>query len=153
MINSFIQQSIPLEFRPSYKRHDFIVGNSNKYAVDWIDKFPFWKEPGLIIIGPKSSGKSHLARVLKYRSNCIIKHLTISSDIKSIDEVVNVFLEKITPKTKVVSFTHISNITGFRLPAKEICHAIKNKFKQITRLLPINFRDRFKDFFRLGSLR
>ena len=65
------------------------------------------------------------------RSNCIIKHLTISSDIKSIDEVVNVFLEKITPKTKVVSFTHISNITGFRLPAKEICQAIKNKFKQI----------------------
>ncbi|MAD29051.1 MAG: hypothetical protein CMP00_05210 [Woeseiaceae bacterium] len=65
------------------------------------------------------------------RSSCIIKHITIPTDTKSIDEVVDIFLEKITPKTKVVSFTHISNITGFRLPAREICQAIKNKFKQI----------------------
>ena len=69
MINSIIQQSLPLEFRPSYKRHDFIVGESNKYAVDWIDKFPFLKESGLIIIGPKSSGKSHLASILKNKTS------------------------------------------------------------------------------------
>ena len=65
------------------------------------------------------------------RSNCKIKHINIPIKTQDIDEVVNLFLERITKKTKVVSFTHISNISGFRLPAQEICQAIKAKHRQI----------------------
>ena len=111
MINDFLQHSIPLEFRPSYKRHEFIVGESNKYAVDWIDKFPFWKEPGLIIIGPKSSGKSHLARVLKFRSDCIIKQAEdINIESFNVIKSQNLIIEDIEKVTNHKFFLHVINV-------------------------------------------
>lgn len=111
MANNYIQQSIPLEFRTSYKRHDFIVGESNKYAVDWIDKFPAWKEPGLIIIGPKSSGKSHLVRVLKHRSNCIIKQAEdINRESFNITKPQNLIIEDIEKVINYKFFLHVINL-------------------------------------------
>ena len=64
-------------------------------------------------------------KVRASRMNCHLRHISIPPDTNSIDEVVEIFSNAIGKKTKVVSFTHISNITGFRLPAKEICRAIK----------------------------
>ena len=64
-------------------------------------------------------------KVRASRMNCHLRHISIPPDTNSIDEVVEIFVNAIGKKTKVVSFTHISNITGFRLPAKEICRAIK----------------------------
>ena len=120
MINSFIQQSILLEFRTSYKRHDFIVVEYNKYSVDWIDKFPFWKESGLIIIGPKSSGKSHLARVLKLRSNCIIKQAEdINRESFNLIRPQNLIIEDIEKVTNYKFFLHVINVLN------------ENKFKII----------------------
>ena len=110
MINKFIQQSIPLEFRASYNRHDFIVGKSNKYAIDWIDRFQDWKEEGLIIIGPKSSGKSHLARVLKYKNNCVIKQAEdINVENFNILQPQNLIIENIEKVVNHNFFLHIIN--------------------------------------------
>ncbi len=110
MSNKFIQQSIPLEFRASYKRHDFIVGKSNKYAINWIDKFPNWHEKGLIIIGPRASGKSHLARVLKFRSNCIIKQAEdINIESFNILEPQNLIIENIENVVNHKFFLHVIN--------------------------------------------
>ena len=110
MSNEFIQQSIPLEFRASYKRHDFIVGKSNKYAINWIDKFPNWHEKGLIIIGPRASGKSHLARVLKFRSNCIIKQAEdINIEGFNILEPQNLIIENIENVVNHKFFLHVIN--------------------------------------------
>jgi selenocysteine lyase/cysteine desulfurase len=61
------------------------------------------------------------------RSGCEVRHLSIPGDTNSMDEVVDLFVSALGERTKVVSFTHISNITGFRLPAKEICAAIRRK--------------------------
>ena len=59
------QQILPLKFLPSYRRHDFIVGESNLEAVKWVDNFSKSKVNGLIVIGPIASGKSHLISTLK----------------------------------------------------------------------------------------
>tara|TARA_B100001029_G_C14903339_1_gene362190 strand:+ start:15 stop:674 length:660 start_codon:yes stop_codon:yes gene_type:complete len=69
-----MQKALPLKLRPSLKRHDFIIGGSNKEAIRWIDKYPNWKQEGLIIIGPKLSGKSHLVSVLQLKSNMQLKN-------------------------------------------------------------------------------
>lgn len=58
------------------------------------------------------------------RTGCTVRKLSVPADSGSIDEVVEQFTAAIRPRTRVVSFTHISNITGFRLPATEICAAI-----------------------------
>ena len=46
------QQSLPLRLRPSYGRHDFIVGESNNDAVIWLDTFPTWNEDCLLYTSP-----------------------------------------------------------------------------------------------------
>ncbi len=61
------------------------------------------------------------------RSGCVVRNMSIPVDTGSIDEVVDRVADAIGPNTRVVSFTHISNITGFRLPAAEICAAIRHK--------------------------
>ncbi len=44
---------------------------------------------------------------------------------------VDSIVKQLTPKTRVVSFSHISNISGMRVPAKEICAAVKKYNKSI----------------------
>ena len=111
MKNKFIQQSIPLEFRASYKRHDFIMGESNKYAINWIDKFPSCKEEGLIIIGPKSSGKSHLVRVLKLKSNFVIRQAEdINRESFNIIRPQNLIIEDIEKIINHKFFLHVINV-------------------------------------------
>ena len=70
-----MQKTLPLKLRPSFKRHDFIIGRSNKEEY-LVDKYPNWKQEGLIIIGPKLSGKSHLVSVLQLKSNIQLKNDT-----------------------------------------------------------------------------
>jgi selenocysteine lyase/cysteine desulfurase len=65
--------------------------------------------------------------VVAARSGCTVRKFSIPVDVASKDEVISLVKSAIGPKTTVVSFTHISNITGFRLPANEICAAIKEK--------------------------
>lgn len=65
------------------------------------------------------------------RTGCSVRHLSIPLDAGSIDEVVDLVANAVGDKTRVVSFTHISNITGFRLPARQICAAIRRKKSDI----------------------
>ena len=66
------QETIKFEFREANNRESYIVGDSNINAIKWIDKYPYWQSSGLIIEGPKSSGKSHLVSVWQKKSNCNI---------------------------------------------------------------------------------
>ena len=58
-------QQIPFDLgsRHAFRRGDFQIGKSNVDAVGWIDKWPKWPAPVLILQGPAASGKSHLAAV------------------------------------------------------------------------------------------
>lgn len=60
-----MQEQLPLTFsyRPAYGRNDFLVAPCNVQAVRWIDQYPNWPMPAVIICGEAGSGKSHLASV------------------------------------------------------------------------------------------
>jgi len=64
-------QQIPLDLgaRSAQGRDDFQVGKSNKAAVGWLDRWPEWSAPILILQGPAASGKTHLATVWKEKAN------------------------------------------------------------------------------------
>lgn len=58
-------KQIPMDFggRTAHGRGDFQIGRSNFEAVGWIDRWPEWPAPVLILNGPAASGKSHLSVV------------------------------------------------------------------------------------------
>ncbi len=61
------------------------------------------------------------------RSGFTIKKVTVPVAPKSADELIAPFAKAITTKTRLLSFSHISNVTGIALPAKELCQLAKSK--------------------------
>lgn len=63
-------QQIPLDLghRTAMGRDDFLIAPNNQDAVAWIDLWPEWPAPVVILYGPIASGKSHLVAVWKERS-------------------------------------------------------------------------------------
>ena len=64
------QLPLDLQFLSAVDRDDFIIGDCNRLAATWIDRWPDW--PGqyriLNLVGPPDSGKSHLAAIWGVRS-------------------------------------------------------------------------------------
>jgi chromosomal replication initiation ATPase DnaA len=57
--------------RPSLGGEDFLVAPCNADAVAWIDAWPDWPAPALVVYGPPGGGKSHLAGVWRARAGAI----------------------------------------------------------------------------------
>src|SRR3546814_3149637 len=51
---------------------DFLVADSNAEAVAWMDRWPNWPGPALILTGPPGCGKTHLAQVWQARSSAAL---------------------------------------------------------------------------------
>jgi len=62
------QLSLDLPHRATLGAEDFLVSDCNRGAVRLIDSWPEWHDNAQLIIGPTSSGKTHLARVWQARS-------------------------------------------------------------------------------------
>lgn len=64
-------EQIPLDLgcRSAYGRSDFLLAPENAPAVGWIDRWPDWPAPALVLCGPAASGKSHLAAVWRERTD------------------------------------------------------------------------------------
>lgn len=58
-------KQIPFDLghREAFEREDLWVTSANADAVSWLDKWPEWGAPVLVVYGPAASGKTHLARV------------------------------------------------------------------------------------------
>lgn len=67
-------RQLPLELphRPALDRADFLVTPANELAVAWIDRWPDWPQPALVLHGPEGSGKTHLTRVWQRRADAVV---------------------------------------------------------------------------------
>ena len=66
-------EQLPFEFdhRPSLSGDDFLVAPCNREAVAWLDKWPDWPSPFVVIYGPPGCGKSHLSHVFMAKSGAL----------------------------------------------------------------------------------
>lgn len=63
------QLPFDLGHRAAFAREDFWVSQSNSDAVAWLDRFPDWPAPLLVMHGPVASGKTHLLHVWQRETN------------------------------------------------------------------------------------
>lgn len=66
------QLAIDLPHRPALGRADFLVSACNSAALGWIERWPDWPAPALVLHGPAGSGKSHLAGLWRERSGGVL---------------------------------------------------------------------------------
>src|ERR1700676_1907721 len=55
------------------------------------------------------------------RYGIVVKKVTLPKPVPNAAAVLNLFNDAITPRTKLIFFSHITTVTGTVLPAKEIC--------------------------------
>jgi len=69
-------RQIPFDLghRTAMGRDDFLIAPNNQDAVAWIDLWPEWPAPIIMLYGPVASGKSHLAAVWGEKSNAACVH-------------------------------------------------------------------------------
>jgi len=60
-----MKSQVPLSFpvHQSYAADDFMPLPCNEQALDWIEKFPDWSYPVLLLYGEKGCGKTHLLKL------------------------------------------------------------------------------------------
>ncbi|MEM6780658.1 MAG: DnaA/Hda family protein [Pseudomonadota bacterium] len=79
MQEAAVQIPFDLGHRTALGRDDFLVSPSNQDAVAWLDLWPEWPAPALIMYGPVASGKSHLGAVWYEQSHaCCIDIQSLS---------------------------------------------------------------------------
>jgi len=66
------QLPLPLPVENAFEAEEFVVANSNRDAVAWINAWPDWPGQGLVVHGPAASGKSHLASIWTKRVNASV---------------------------------------------------------------------------------
>ena len=75
------QLTLAFEYRPAYDDDHFVVAPCNEVAVSWIDRWPDWPSPYLIIHGPAGCGKTHLSEVFRRRADAkVLTHRALAEN-------------------------------------------------------------------------
>lgn len=104
-----------------------IVRNTSEANNTIVQGMPL-KEGDEVVLWDQNHPSNSVAwEVQAARVGATVRRFTVPVETGSIDEVVDIFVDAIGDKTAVIAFTHISNITGFRIPAAEVCAAIRKR--------------------------
>ena len=98
------QMALPLKFKSTKNRENYIVSKCNVEAVKLIENSKFWRNrkktnsiPGAIIYGPKGSGKTHLSSILKQKINCVYLTSLTNNCLEQVTEGKNFILDNFIP--------------------------------------------------------
>ena len=72
-------------------------------------------------------GGEHPWNLRAKRYGIMVKKVTLPKPVPNAAAVLNLFNDAITPRTRVIFFSHIPTVTGVVLPAKELCALARSK--------------------------
>ncbi len=71
VVTAVAQLPLDLGHRPAMGGQDFLVAPCNEQAVAWLDRWPDWPSPALVVHGPGACGKTHLTHVWRAASDAV----------------------------------------------------------------------------------
>jgi isopenicillin-N epimerase len=81
----------------------------------------------VLITDQEHPGGEHPWDLRAKRYGIAVKKIMLPKPVPDAATVLNLFSEAITPRTRVIFFSHITTVTGVVLPAKEICVLARSK--------------------------
>src|SRR5713226_1215100 len=81
----------------------------------------------VLITDQEHPGGEHPWNLRAKRYGIVVKKITLPKPVPDAATVLHLFSEAITPRTRVIFFSHITTVTGVVLPAKEICALARSK--------------------------
>jgi selenocysteine lyase/cysteine desulfurase len=81
----------------------------------------------VLLTDQEHPGGEHPWDLRAKRYGVVIKKIALPKPVPDAATVLNLFNEAITPRTRVIFFSHITTVTGVVLPAKEICALARSK--------------------------
>src|SRR3954468_21137424 len=97
---------------------------ANSYIANGTDM-----KPGdeVLMTDQEHPGGEHPWNLKAKRYGIVVKKVTLPRPVKDAAQVMNFFSDAITPRTRVMFFSHISTFSGVVLPAKELCGLARSK--------------------------
>ena len=97
---------------------------ANSYIANGIDM-----KPGdeVLMTDQEHPGGEHPWDLKAKRYGIVIKKVTLPRPVKDSSQVLNLFNDAITPRTRVLFFSHITTFSGVVLPAKELASLARTK--------------------------
>ncbi len=97
---------------------------ANSYIANGVDM-----KPGdeVLMTDQEHPGGEQPWQLKAKRYGIVVKKVTLPMPVKDAPQVLNLFRDAITPRTRVIFFSHITTVTGVVLPAKEICALARSK--------------------------
>ena len=101
-----------LPHRAAIGREDFLVSDSNAAAVALVDRWPDWPVGAAVLVGPKGSGKTHLANVWLLRSAATVFDASQISreDVPAIASAGAAIIEDIQNLNDEAALFHLLNL-------------------------------------------
>ena len=108
------QLPLDLPVRNAMNAAGFVVSDSNRDAVAWVDRWPDWPNGILAVYGPAGCGKTHLAHVWQARSAARCLEPTALEQLPLLENLI---------------------LDGIRLPEEHLFHLINHVRARQTALL------------------
>jgi isopenicillin-N epimerase len=97
---------------------------ANSYMANGID---LKEGDEVIFTDQEHPGGEHPWNLRAKRYGIVLKKITLPRPVPNAAAALNLFNDAITPRTRVIFFSHITTVTGVVLPAKEICALARSK--------------------------
>ena len=97
---------------------------ANSYIANGID---LKQGDEVLMTDQEHPGGEHPFNLRAKRYGIVVKKITLPKPVENPQQVLNLVSEAITPRTRVLFFSHITTYTGVVLPAKELCALARSK--------------------------
>src|SRR5206468_4065388 len=97
---------------------------ANSYIANGID---MKAGDEVLMTDQEHPGGEHPWNLRAKRYGVVVKKVTLPKPVQNAAQVLNLFNDAITPRTRVMFFSHITPATGVVLPAKELCALARSK--------------------------